>query len=68
MFTYQQWKESALKEAGNSVLTSSIFNLLAGNDVLIQQIRDGLSEDEIIATWQEGLLEFKEKREQYLLY
>ena len=44
------------------------FNLLAGNDVLIQQIRDGLSEDEIIATWQEGLLEFKEKREQYLLY
>lgn len=44
------------------------FNLLAGNDVLIEQINSGMTEDEIRLTWQEDLLEFKLIREKYLLY
>ncbi|WP_020530568.1 exo-beta-N-acetylmuramidase NamZ family protein [Flexithrix dorotheae] len=44
------------------------FNLLAGNDVLQKQIKDGLSEAEIKATWNEGLDQYKTLRKKYLLY
>ena len=44
------------------------FNRLAGTDKLQQQIKDGLSEQEIYNSWQEGLTQFKQIRKKYLLY
>lgn len=47
---------------------AKFFNLLAGNDVLIEQLKSGLSEEDIRKSWEPGLNEFKEKRKKYLLY
>ena len=44
------------------------FNLLAGNDVLIEQLKSEISEDEIRMSWEPKLSEFKKIREKYLLY
>ena len=46
----------------------SFFNRLAGNDVLIQQIKNGLSEQEIRESWEPELSSYKELRKAYLLY
>ncbi len=47
---------------------NSYFDYLAGNNVLRQQIIDGLSEKEIRKTWQKDLKSFKKIRGEYLLY
>ncbi|MEP7229406.1 MAG: DUF1343 domain-containing protein [Ginsengibacter sp.] len=52
----------------NFFLNSEHFNHLAGNDILMQQIKDGISEDEIRKSWEPGLSEFKKIRKKYLLY
>lgn len=44
------------------------FNRLAGNDELMQQIKEGKTEQEIRKSWQPGLTEFKKIRKKYLLY
>lgn len=44
------------------------LNLLAGNDVLIEQLKNGLSEAEIRLSWEPKLTEFKEMRKKYLIY
>jgi uncharacterized protein YbbC (DUF1343 family) len=44
------------------------FDKLAGTSVLKQQIRDGLTEDQIRASWQQELDRYKTMREKYLLY
>lgn len=44
------------------------FNLLAGTDELIQQIRAGKSEKEIIAGWKDELNDYQKIRKKYLLY
>jgi uncharacterized protein YbbC (DUF1343 family) len=44
------------------------FNRLAGNDVLIKQIKQGLSEEAIRKSWEPALAKFKEIRKKYLLY
>ncbi|RYY66023.1 MAG: DUF1343 domain-containing protein, partial [Chitinophagaceae bacterium] len=44
------------------------FTRLAGNDVLAQQIRDGKTEDQIRASWEPALGNFKAIRKKYLLY
>ena len=49
-------------------LKSNSFNRLAGNDVLMQQIKDGKSEEEIRKSWEPALSEFKKIRKKYLLY
>jgi len=49
-------------------LKSNSFNRLAGNDVLMQQIKDGRSEKEIRKSWEPALGEFKKIRKKYLLY
>lgn len=49
-------------------MEESFFNKLAGNNDLWQQIRDGRSEEEIRASWQPKLNEFKRIRKKYLLY
>ena len=49
-------------------LQSNGFNRLAGNDVLMQQIKDGKTENEIRKSWEPALNEFKRIRKKYLLY
>jgi len=44
------------------------FNRLVGNATLMQQIKDGKSEDEIRRSWEPRLSEFKQIRKKYLLY
>ena len=49
-------------------LKTNSFNRLAGNDVLMRQIKDGKSEEEIHKSWEPALSEFKKIRKKYLLY
>ena len=49
-------------------LKSNSFNRLAGNDILMQQIKDGKTEEEIRKSWEPALSEFKKIRKKYLLY
>lgn len=44
------------------------FNLLAGNNILIKQIKAGLSEEEIRNSWKQELDAYKLVRVKYLLY
>ena len=44
------------------------FDILAGTTVLKQQIKDGLTEDQIRESWKEDLEKYKEVRKKYLLY
>lgn len=44
------------------------FNRLAGSDKLMNQIKQGLSEEEIRKSWEPGLKKYFEYRKQYLLY
>ncbi len=46
----------------------SSFDRLAGTPELRKQIISGMTEEQIKATWQAGLDDFKKKREKYLLY
>lgn len=47
---------------------SDWFNLLAGNSELQQQIIEGLTEEQIKASWKNELDEYKKIRKKYLLY
>lgn len=49
-------------------LKSNFFEKLAGNGDLRKQIEQGMSEEEIRATWQPALDEFKKIRKKYLIY
>ncbi len=49
-------------------LKNNFFDKLAGTDQLRKQIVAGVSEEEIRASWEEGLNAFKKVREKYLLY
>ena len=49
-------------------MKGSFFNKLAGNNELWQQVRNGLSEEEIKRSWQPGLRQYKAIRKKYLLY
>jgi uncharacterized protein YbbC (DUF1343 family) len=52
----------------NFFLKNGHFNELAGNDILMQQIKDGKGEDEIRKSWEPALGRFKKIRKKYLLY
>lgn len=49
-------------------LKNNFINLLAGNDILAKQIKEGKSETEIRTSWEPALREFKRIRKKYLLY
>lgn len=49
-------------------LKNNFFNKLAGNDILMKQVKEGLSEAEIRKSWEPGITAFKAIREKYLLY
>lgn len=57
-----------LPDQDNFFLTNNFFNKLAGNNALMQQIKSGLSADEIRASWQSDLSAFRAIRQNYLLY
>ncbi len=44
------------------------FNKLAGNGELIEQIKSGMTAEQIKASWQPELLQYKQMRKKYLLY
>lgn len=64
---YQMMKDENL-EGKKDNFFNSYFNTLAGNDKLQTQIKEGLSEQKIKATWQKELEEYKKMRKKYLLY
>lgn len=47
---------------------ASFFNKLAGNATLMEQIKTGLTEDQIRKSWEPGLEAFKKIRKKYLIY
>lgn len=49
-------------------LATNFFNKLAGNNKLMQQIKNGLSEADIRNSWVPGINSFKAIRRKYLLY
>jgi uncharacterized protein YbbC (DUF1343 family) len=49
-------------------LKNNFISLLAGNDELARQIREGKSETDIRKSWEPALSEFKKTRKKYLLY
>lgn len=64
-YLIETYNRYAIKE---QFFNRSFFRLLAGTDELLKQIKSGMSEGEIKATWQTGLEKFKADREPYLLY
>ncbi len=44
------------------------FHLLAGNETLMEQIQSGMTEDQIRASWEEDLADYRQSRKSYLLY
>jgi len=56
------------KEQDKFFLRNNFIDRLAGTDELRKQIIAGLREEDIRATWQEGLARFQLIREKYLLY
>jgi uncharacterized protein YbbC (DUF1343 family) len=52
----------------NAEPTAYFFNKLAGNSQLMQQIKEGKTMEEIRASWQPGLENFKKIRARYLIY
>lgn len=66
-----QWLFDAYKifpDKDSFFLKTNSFNRLAGTDMLMQQIKDRKSEEEIRKTWEPKLSEFKVMRKKYLLY
>jgi len=49
-------------------LKNNFFDKLAGTTELRLQLERGAGEEEIRASWQEGLERFKEVRHRYLMY
>ena len=47
---------------------ASFFNKLAGNSILMEQIKSGMDEAAIRKTWEPGLMKFKKIRVKYLIY
>jgi len=63
-----EWLTEACSQYGEKTFFGNYFRLLAGNEEFSKQIKQGLSPDEIRASWQEDLNSFKETREKYLIY
>lgn len=53
---------------GEEPFFNSFFHLLAGTDRLAEQIQDGMSEEQIRASWAPGLHQYRQMRSKYLLY
>lgn len=49
-------------------LKNNFFNKLAGNAILMKQVRDKVPENKIRKSWEPGIRSFKATRKKYLLY
>ena len=49
-------------------LKNNFFHKLAGNDQLMKQVKQGMSEEAIRKSWEPALAKFKATRKKYLLY
>lgn len=58
----------AYKKMNREDFFNDYFKKLAGTDELEHQIRSGMSEEDIRASWQKDLDEYREKRLNYLIY
>jgi len=66
---YLFWLKGAYKNYPDKPsFFNSYFNQLAGTDKLQQQIKAGVSDDEIRKSWEPALSNFKKIRQRYLLY
>jgi uncharacterized protein YbbC (DUF1343 family) len=64
-----KWLIKAYNETTDkSKFFNAFFTKLAGTKKLQEQIEKGISETEIRASWQKGLIDFKEMRKSYLIY
>ncbi len=63
IYFLERWNESE-----NFFKRSGWFNLLAGNNSLQKQLKNGLKEEAIKKSWQTELEEYKKLRKKYLLY
>ena len=61
-------KDSFFIEPKSKLATDYFFNKLAGNAVLMEQLKSGQTAAAIRASWQPGLIAFKTMRKKYLLY
>ncbi len=76
LYNYKKLNLSYLIEAYNKLSAQSIdffldnnfFEKLAGTSALRNQIKEGLSEDEIRESWAEGIESFMNVRSNYLIY
>ena len=64
-----RWLQRMYKDLGKKGDFFEInFNYHAGNSELQEQIKSGMSEEEIRKSWEPDLIKFKEMRKKYLLY
>jgi len=63
-YLLEAYNKSGMKEK----FFNNYFNTLVGTDELKKQILEGKTEDQIRATWKNGLDEYKVKRAKYLIY
>ena len=61
-------KENFFIKPKSGNLDESFFNKLAGNATLMQQIKTGVSENDIRNSWEPQLTSFKKIRKKYLMY
>ncbi|MFY0604816.1 MAG: DUF1343 domain-containing protein [Flavobacteriaceae bacterium] len=62
------WLIKAYRQNKTKHYFNAFFTKLAGTKKLQEQIEKGISEDEIKASWKEGLDRFKKVRDKYLMY
>ncbi|WP_291101152.1 MULTISPECIES: exo-beta-N-acetylmuramidase NamZ family protein [unclassified Flavobacterium] len=64
-----KWLIKAYNETTDkSKFFNPYFTKLAGTEKLQEQIEAGISEEEILKSWEKGLNKFKEMRKKYLIY
>lgn len=66
---YLYWLDDAYQQyAVKDSFFNPFFNKLAGNNILQQQVKKGVGEESIRASWEPQLQQYKDMRMKYLLY
>lgn len=65
---YLLWLTGTYKQLKKQNFFDENFNFHAGNATLQQQIKAGMAEEKIAASWQPDIIKFKKIRKKYLLY
>ena len=67
-FTLKYFIDMYRRSGGTCVTSQNLLGKLYGNKTLVKMLADGVTEDEIIKSWEPGLSDFKERRAKYLIY